>query len=106
MRNFTPCRRDYMRSAEKIISFASRWVPRRDYELAFLPAALEITETPPSPTRRAVGLWHGPRLVQPTSLPSRRAKLCRAVVPSLFSRSKQEWFAQFMFKMGRALRPG
>src|SRR5262249_47267424 len=53
--NFTPCRRDYMRSAEKIISFASRWVPRQDYELAFLPAALEITETPPSPTRRIVG---------------------------------------------------
>src|SRR5262249_43577258 len=34
---------------------ASRWVPRQDYELAFLPAALEITETPPSPTRRIVG---------------------------------------------------
>src|SRR5262249_8586982 len=55
MRNFTPCRRDYMRSAEKIISFASRWVPRQDCELAFLRAALEIRETPPSPTLRIVG---------------------------------------------------
>jgi hemolysin D len=30
-------------------------VPRRDYELAFLPAALEIAETPPSPVGRAIG---------------------------------------------------
>src|ERR1700728_1693087 len=30
-------------------------VARRDYELAFLPAALEITETPPSPVGRAIG---------------------------------------------------
>jgi hemolysin D len=29
---------------------------RRDYELAFLPAALEIIETPPSPTSRIVGV--------------------------------------------------
>src|SRR4029077_12470811 len=33
-----------------------RPVRARDYELAFLPAALEITETPPSPTRRIVGV--------------------------------------------------
>ena len=28
---------------------------RRDHELAFLPAALEIIETPPSPIGRAIG---------------------------------------------------
>src|SRR6185312_13293924 len=56
MRNFITCRPDFMRSAEKIIAFASRYVRRHDYELAFLPAALEITETPPSPTRRIVGV--------------------------------------------------
>ena len=44
-----------MRSAKKIIPFPHTPVRRRDYELAFLPAALEITETPPSPTRRAIG---------------------------------------------------
>jgi hemolysin D len=47
-----------MASANKIVAFPQAPVPvrRRDYELAFLPAALEITETPPSPTRRIVGL--------------------------------------------------
>jgi hemolysin D len=42
-----------MKSVKKIVPFpqTSR---RRDYELAFLPAALEITETPPSPTRRVI----------------------------------------------------
>ena len=45
-----------MRSAKKIISIALRWISRQDNELAFLPAALEITETPPSPTRRIVGV--------------------------------------------------
>jgi hemolysin D len=45
-----------MRSARKIISIALRWISRQDNELAFLPAALEITETPPSPTRRIVGV--------------------------------------------------
>jgi hemolysin D len=41
---------------KKVIPFPQTPVRPRDYELAFLPAALEITETPPSPTRRAVGL--------------------------------------------------
>jgi hemolysin D len=45
-----------MTSAKKIIPFPQAPVRRRDYELAFLPAALEITETPPSPTRRIVGV--------------------------------------------------
>ena len=45
-----------MTSAKKIIPFPQAPVRRRDHELAFLPAALEITETPPSPTRRAIGV--------------------------------------------------
>jgi hemolysin D len=44
-----------MTSARKILQFPKVPVRRRDYELAFLPAALEVTETPPSPTRRIVG---------------------------------------------------
>jgi hemolysin D len=45
-----------MTSAKKVIPFPPTPIRRRDYELAFLPAALEITETPPSPTRRAIGV--------------------------------------------------
>src|SRR6478672_1746865 len=50
MRNSTTCRPESMTSARKKPS------RRRDYELAFLPAALEIIETPPSPTSRIVGV--------------------------------------------------
>ena len=45
-----------MKSAsETVIRFPKPARPRDSYELAFLPAALEITETPPSPTGRAIG---------------------------------------------------
>jgi hemolysin D len=44
-----------MISAKKIIAFPQRQVRRGTHELAFLPAALEIVETPPSPTGRAIG---------------------------------------------------
>jgi hemolysin D len=44
-----------MISAKKIIAFPQRQVRRSTHELAFLPAALEIVETPPSPTGRAIG---------------------------------------------------
>jgi len=43
-----------MKSVKKVVPFPQTSARRRDYELAFLPAALEITETPPSPTRRAI----------------------------------------------------
>lgn len=43
-----------MKSVKKIVPFPQTQGRRRDYELAFLPAALEITETPPSPTRRII----------------------------------------------------
>jgi hemolysin D len=45
-----------MTAARKIIQFPSRPRQRRQYETAFLPAALEVVETPPSPVGRAVGL--------------------------------------------------
>jgi hemolysin D len=38
-----------------VIRFPARKSPARDYEAAFLPAALEIVETPASPTARALG---------------------------------------------------
>jgi hemolysin D len=40
--------------ATKILSFP--WAQGRNDELAFLPAALEIVETPPSPIGRAIGM--------------------------------------------------
>jgi hemolysin D len=43
-----------MRSAKNIVTFPKQRVERRQDELAFLPAALEIVETPPSPIGRAI----------------------------------------------------
>jgi hemolysin D len=44
-------------AAQKVIPFPKKEVVRRgETELAFLPAALEIVETPPSPIGRAIGL--------------------------------------------------
>jgi hemolysin D len=46
-----------MTAVQKVIQFPKRQVVRRgETELAFLPAALEIVETPPSPTGRAIGI--------------------------------------------------
>src|SRR6476620_9762255 len=47
-------RQGCMRSAKNIVSFPKRRAVRRQDELAFLPAALEIVETPPSPIGRAI----------------------------------------------------
>jgi hemolysin D len=44
-------------AAQKVIPFPKKEIIRRsETELAFLPAALEIVETPPSPTGRAIGV--------------------------------------------------
>src|SRR5580704_73244 len=43
-----------MKSAKNIVAFPAERAERRKDELAFLPAALEIVETPPSPVGRAV----------------------------------------------------
>ena len=45
-----------MKSAKNIVAFPAGRAERRKDELAFLPAALEIVETPPSPVGRAVAL--------------------------------------------------
>ena len=46
-----------MTAAQKIIPFPKKEILRRkEHELAFLPAALEIVETPPSPIGRAIGI--------------------------------------------------
>lgn len=45
-----------MRPVETILGFAKRRAKPRTDELAFLPAALEIVETPPSPVGRAVAI--------------------------------------------------
>ena len=49
-----------MKSAKRrrSISFRQAVQTRREHELAFLPAALEIVETPPSPIGRAIGADH------------------------------------------------
>ncbi|CAN7712124.1 HlyD family type I secretion periplasmic adaptor subunit [Bradyrhizobium sp. LjRoot220] len=45
-----------MTSANRnVVAFPRAEVRRRENEIAFLPAALEITESPPSPTGRAIG---------------------------------------------------
>src|ERR1700722_16830853 len=50
------CRGVSMASAnQNLVPFPKRPIRRNNYELAFLPAALEIAETPPSPVGRAVG---------------------------------------------------
>jgi hemolysin D len=43
-----------MTAARNIVKFPERPKGSRDYETAFLPAALEIVETPPSPIGRAI----------------------------------------------------
>src|SRR6478735_3888740 len=55
MRRSTACRQASMKSANKVVTFP-RQGKRDQHELAFLPAALEIVETPPSPIGRAIGV--------------------------------------------------
>src|ERR1700752_5028538 len=46
-----------MTAAQKIVPFPKKELVRRnEHELEFLPAALEIVETPPSPIGRAIGI--------------------------------------------------
>src|SRR5712672_2095891 len=45
-----------MKSSNAVVAFPDAGTRRRDHELAFLPAALEIVETPPSPIGRAIGV--------------------------------------------------
>src|SRR5438552_1796923 len=43
-----------LKSSSAVVAFPEGRIRRRDNELAFLPAALEIVETPPSPIGRAI----------------------------------------------------
>src|SRR5260221_14571191 len=45
-----------MKSSNAIVAFPDTGARRNQHELAFLPAALEIVETPPSPIGRAIGI--------------------------------------------------
>ncbi len=45
-----------MKSVRKIIQFPEKQARRGEYEVAFLPAALEVVEKPPSPVGRAIGV--------------------------------------------------
>ena len=45
-------------ASRNIIVFPRTEVRRRENEIAFLPAALEITESPPSPIGRAIAAMH------------------------------------------------
>jgi len=44
-----------MTAVRKVVEFPDRQRRRRDHETAFLPATLEVVETPPSPIGRAIG---------------------------------------------------
>ena len=44
-----------MTTVRKVVEFPDRRQRRRDHETAFLPATLEVVETPPSPIGRAIG---------------------------------------------------
>ncbi len=44
-----------MTTVRKVVEFPDRQQRRRDHETAFLPATLEVVETPPSPIGRAIG---------------------------------------------------
>src|SRR5262245_37756455 len=52
----TACRVASMKSAKNVVPLPDARTRRSKHELAFLPAALEIVETPPSPIGRAIGL--------------------------------------------------
>src|ERR1700756_2394540 len=54
MRPSIACRQVCMRSTRNTLAFPGRRLERRKDELAFLPAALEIIETPSSPLGHAV----------------------------------------------------
>src|SRR6516162_6282885 len=50
-----PASGDPVTTVRKVVEFPDRWQRRRDHETAFLPATLEVIETPPSPVGRAIG---------------------------------------------------
>src|SRR6266436_4784615 len=51
----SPASGDPMTTLRKVVEFPDRKQRRRAHETAFLPATLEVVETPPSPIGRAIG---------------------------------------------------
>jgi hemolysin D len=56
MRRFIVCRAGSMRPADNVVALPRARNRRDREEVAFLPAALEIVETPPSPLGRAIAV--------------------------------------------------
>src|SRR6202790_5644034 len=56
MRRSTACRAASMKSTNAVVPFPNARSRRDRDEIAFLPAALEIVEAPPSPIGRAIGV--------------------------------------------------
>lgn len=54
--NMMTSARNAMKSARNVVAFPTKGERRDREELAFLPAALEIVETPPSPTGRVIAI--------------------------------------------------
>ena len=88
-----------MKSAETATTVLRLPKPRGKEELAFLPAALEIVESPAPPLAGAIGgnaSWPGcfvlqspgPRLARSISLPQHRGKSSRPAAPRSCSPSK------------------
>lgn len=55
MQRSIACKVVFMKSTDAVVPFPNARSRRDRDELAFLPAALEIVETPPSPIGRAIG---------------------------------------------------
>ena len=104
------------RLARRRISAMRRNSSGRANELAFLPAALEIAETPPSPIGRAIGatiillfcaaVWSGPGWARSISSLRRPEKSCRAAAPRSSSRSRPGSCAPFGSHDGQAVKAG
>ncbi len=101
-------------ATKNVVSFPVSRERREKEELAFLPAALEIVETPPSPTGRAIGATIIALFVFGVGLGDLRTRRycrlrvrqewCRAVASNSYSRSKPALFAPFAFVMASPLR--
>ena len=102
-------------ATKNVISFPLTRERRERDELAFLPAALEIVETPPSPIGRAIGatiialfclalIWASFGHVDIVA--SAPGRLSRAAASSSYSPSRPALCAPFTFAMARAIARG
>ena len=100
-------------AAKNVIAFPLTRERREKDELAFLPAALEIVETPPSPFGRAIGatiialfvlalIWRFSAM-SILSLPH-PGRWSRAAASSSYSPLRPAWCAPYMFAIARVSR--